>query len=493
MFGNSSQTRFLLLSIFIVNQVSAYAQSSPLIPLSSTPGRAVIGATVIMDRAKYTTPQAALNAAGVGGSVIVPPGTWPQGSTPLTIIGTSLRCERGAVITFSGLNSSTDAVTVQGWSGGIPYPLTVDGCIFITSASGSASGRDLIQISGGDHVTLSNLVLLDPGRDAIHVEPACSFCWIENLTLDKIKSNTCAASYPGCNGTISASRFLRDDLNFSLGDKFSPSLTGVYINEVTINKLNLRAHARYGEHWYVNNHCPGCALQTYIFTDTHTDGAGRVPATTPDIYFEKGASAGSNQTNAVYWASGGSEDTVTSRKAPVFKAGGTSIGTGFFLQGWVYSNFSSLFDVNFPADVNNSVFYLGSNNDVKTGATQWWKDGSPSQAAAFGLAIPGRANGNDGCTFIFNSGTWSKRSCSLAEGGFAFYNTTGKQVSEVDNSGGVTPGASAVSALPTASSSAGKFFVVTDSTSVSSEGQRCVGGASETALAFSNGSVWKCF
>lgn len=485
--------RLLLLSIFVFNQSAAYAQSGLPVPVSNTPGRAVVGATVVVDGMKYKTPQAALNAAGVGGSVIVPLGIWAQGSTPLTITGASLKCERGTVITFSGLNPSTDAVTVQGWSGGVPYPLTVDGCIFITSASGSASGRDLIQISGGDHVTLSNLVLLDPGRDAIHVEPACNSCWIENLTLDNIKSNTCGASFPGCAGTASASRFLRDDLNFSLGEKFPSSLTGVYINEVSVNKLNLRAHARYGEHWYVNNNCSVCVLQTYIFNDTHTDGAGRVPAATPDIYFDKGGAARSNQTNAIYWASGGSEDTVTSRKAPVFKASGASIGSGFFLQGWVYSNFSSLFDVNFPGDVNNSVFYLGSNNDIKTGATQWWKDGGPSHAAAFGMAIPGSANGNDGCTFIFNLGTWSKRSCSLAEGGFAFYNTSGNKVSQVDNSGGVAPGTSTVSALPVASSSAGKFFVVTDSTLVSSEGQRCVGGGGETALAFSNGSVWKCF
>jgi hypothetical protein len=485
--------RLLLLSIFAFNQVSAYAQSSLPIRVSNAPGKAVVGSTVIVDGTKYATLQAALNAAGLGGSVIVPPGIWAQGSTPLTITGVSLRCEHGAVIAFSGLNSSTDAMTIQGWAGGTEYPVTVDGCVFITSASGSASGRDLIQVSGGDHVRLSNLVLLDPGRDAIHVEPACSFCWIENLTLDNIKSNTCAASYPGCSGTISASRFLRDDLNFSIGDKFPSSLTGIYINEVSVNKLNLRAHARYGEHWYVNNNCSGCVLQTYIFNDTHTDGAGRVPATTPDIYFDKGGAAGSNQTNAIYWASGGSEDTVTPRKAPVFKASGASIGTGFFLQGWVYSNFSSLFDMNFPADVNNSVFYLGSGNDIKTGATQWWKDGGPSHAAAFGLAIPGSVNGNDGCTFIFDLGEWSKRSCSLAGGGFAFYNASGKQVSQIDNSGGVAAGTSTVSALPAASSSAGKFLVVTDSTPVSSEGQRCVGGGGETALAFSNGGVWKCF
>lgn len=50
-----------------------------------------------------------------------------------------------------------------------------------------------------------------------------------------------------------------------------------------------------------------------------------------------------------------------------------------------------------------------------------------------------------------------------------------------------------VSALPSAASNAGRFEVVTDSTTVSAEGQTCTGGSSNTAMAFSNGTVWKCF
>jgi hypothetical protein len=60
-------------------------------------------------------------------------------------------------------------------------------------------------------------------------------------------------------------------------------------------------------------------------------------------------------------------------------------------------------------------------------------------------------------------------------------------------SGGVDPGVSTVAALPSASSSAGKMRRVSDSTTISAEGQTCTGGGTATALAFSNGSVWKCF
>jgi hypothetical protein len=354
------------------------------------------------------TAQAALNAVPIGGTVTVTGGTIAQGSTPLTITGRSLVCNRGAIITFNGLSSSTDAVTIQGWSGTAQYPLTVDGCTFITSASGSASGRDLIQISGGNHVTLKNLFLLDPGRDTIHVEPSASFSWIENLTLDNILSNTCGSAFNGCTGTVSASPNLRDDLNFSLGDKFSSSLTSVYINEVTISKLDLRAHARYGEHWYSNNSCTGCAMQTYLFTDTHTDGAGRVPAATPDIYLERGGSGAVNTINLIAWASGDSEDTVTSRTGPVFKASGASIGQGIFIgSGWTYSNFATQFDSNFPADLNYGVFDQLNNSDVRTTPSAFWNNGTPTAAASVGLMCPGSSSPGNSLVVCTYNGSWT--------------------------------------------------------------------------------------
>jgi Pectate lyase superfamily protein len=53
-----------------------------------------------------------------------------------------------------------------------------------------------------------------------------------------------------------------------------------------------------------------------------------------------------------------------------------------------------------------------------------------------------------------------------------------------------------VASLPSASGNAGQVREVNDSTTISAEGQTCVGGNAtppNVALAFSNGSVWKCF
>lgn len=51
-----------------------------------------------------------------------------------------------------------------------------------------------------------------------------------------------------------------------------------------------------------------------------------------------------------------------------------------------------------------------------------------------------------------------------------------------------------VASLPAAAAgNAGQMRIVSDSTAIAAEGQTCVGGGAVTALAFSNGSVQKCF
>jgi hypothetical protein len=50
-----------------------------------------------------------------------------------------------------------------------------------------------------------------------------------------------------------------------------------------------------------------------------------------------------------------------------------------------------------------------------------------------------------------------------------------------------------VASLPSAASNPGAILTVTDSTTISAEGQTCTGGSNVKALAFSNGAQWKCF
>jgi len=57
----------------------------------------------------------------------------------------------------------------------------------------------------------------------------------------------------------------------------------------------------------------------------------------------------------------------------------------------------------------------------------------------------------------------------------------------------VVPTPTTVANLPAAATNRFKIRTVYDSTAVTSEGQPCAGGGTNAALAFSNGTVWKCF
>jgi hypothetical protein len=63
-----------------------------------------------------------------------------------------------------------------------------------------------------------------------------------------------------------------------------------------------------------------------------------------------------------------------------------------------------------------------------------------------------------------------------------------------DGSNGFKPLTTTVGGLPPAAAgNKGYQQTVTDSTAIATEGQTCVGGSGNAALAFSNGTVWKCF
>jgi hypothetical protein len=59
--------------------------------------------------------------------------------------------------------------------------------------------------------------------------------------------------------------------------------------------------------------------------------------------------------------------------------------------------------------------------------------------------------------------------------------------------GALQVGTTVVGSLPAAASVPGAIMRVSDSTAVAAEGQACVGGNTNVALAFSTGAAWKCF
>lgn len=64
----------------------------------------------------------------------------------------------------------------------------------------------------------------------------------------------------------------------------------------------------------------------------------------------------------------------------------------------------------------------------------------------------------------------------------------------VPAAGYIALGTTTVGALPAAAAgNVGEIIKVNDSTAIAAEGQTCVGSGAVSALAFSNGTVWKCF
>ncbi len=121
---------------------------------------------------------------------------------------------------------------------------------------------------------------------------------------------------------------------------------------------------------------------------------------------------------------------------------------------------------------------------VISGNRAYDDQGSPTQGWGIGLAVAGQTTGYSDITIKGNDVRGNK-TAGMFNGTSG---ATGMLI--VENPGGISL---TVGTLPAAASSAGLWMPVGDSTAVRAEGQTCVGGSSNPAWAFSNGSLWKCF
>lgn len=131
----------------------------------------------------------------------------------------------------------------------------------------------------------------------------------------------------------------------------------------------------------------------------------------------------------------------------------------------------------------NDLITLGDSNTAKTLATY----GSRPSNDAGDMAIG-----------IDQSGGYSVRAATSISAYIDTVNDNASYLERLTSSGKTEkvpffPESTVVGSLPSASANAGAIMYVTDSTSIATEGQTCVGSSSNKALAFSNGSVWKCF
>lgn len=198
---------------------------------------------------------------------------------------------------------------------------------------------------------------------------------------------------------------------------------------------------------------------------------------------------------------------------------GSFIGTQYFTAGAFGSNLTHLgnrsdssYEMTFHAgssvsqseyltwDTYNNLraWRLDVSNTGTLGANGYWhltSDGTnQSRIVIFG-------SNNGGHSDLSAAGTGAVRfgrnfaGTNAGTGGVEFYSggSSPAKVASISSTGLVTVGSTTVGSLPSAASNPGAMIRVSDSTTVSAEGQTCVGSSSNNALAFSNGSLWKCF
>jgi hypothetical protein len=318
-----------------------------------------------------------------------------------------------------------------------------------------------IRVNGGNHWFLHNVTFKNWGRDGLHLEPDSSFHWSENSVVDNLHLTLSRA----------ASATLRDAINISLGNS---SLASVFINDATWRSINIRGYKRNAIHFLNNNSCSGCKISSHTFIDTHTDSVGNAPTNSNAMFFEKGASCcmgPPNPIEAILFLGGGFEDTVVSPTAAAMSisasglvstvdfisfingnfAGGiwdqaastnvfgglSRIGIGVNQNTGVYDfvNSANITQQSTLTEDSNNYLKLSSatglrisdlgtaeyrlNNSTSDNEQQFWKDATPTVAAAAGLNVPGSALTNDYVISTF-SGTWAEKGRVPNSGGYAW-------------------------------------------------------------------------
>jgi hypothetical protein len=179
--------------------------------------------------------------------------------------------------------------------------------------------------------------------------------------------------------------------------------------------------------------------------------------------------------------------TVKSNAAAVQPITFTGSGLNDATSGGTYTGISDFtYCVKIDATGTPDTFSWGTAGSCTSGATGVSITGS-AQTLSLGVTITFAAT-----TGHTNTDHWDFT--AYAPIPLTLQNHSGSTTMKIDENGFIRPTAIAVGSLPTAAAAnAGWQIVVNDSTAITTEGQTCVGTSNHTALAFSDGSVWKCF
>jgi len=433
-------------------------------PVSTANPCSIDGLIYVSNAGCYKNLEQAINAASdkglVAGTVIVPAGTWPLGAT--TALGTepapvSVYLMTGAKVICT-IRNGTDCVKVQS-SGYLRGANWGRGAVRGTSGIYCGTGANLTSL-------VTNKSHSGAGDGPGGIEDIFLSCEAKNVTLGKgvlwwqLTSNNWASN----NITIVSSAH---GPAYYWSSGYSGFLGPNYISNLEINCLS-----------------PGCIPIEL------SGPLGPLFISGGDINYHPGSPT----------ASGG---------VVVMNDGGGITGPASVTFAGTHFEFETTGDVFSLDGVNDikfdNVFLNGVNNTAANCLHILNSQVTPSSVDFSGHIVAGT------CTNVVNNvatGTVIPPS-AVYQGDIRYIsggNSSGTtmyidgpmtEYGQANLNGGVLPGNYTIDSgrnqLPAASSHVELIVHVTDSTTISSEGQRCVGSSSSHALAFATPSGWKCF
>lgn len=207
--------------------------------------------------------------------------------------------------------------------------------------SGTVNGRHGISIIRGDQIQLTDVFILTPVLDGVHVEGAANFDWVENLTLQNVKVQS-----PG-----------RDGFNFTVLD----GLTDVFINQVSLIQCETRSAVRYTEYaWCRNTGLAANKISNFSHINCELSGASGTAAALVKL---EGPASGGSIENFRY-VDTAIEDTAAGRTGPGIEVTGRCTGklivdncilygmSGLPVSGYALFAFYEIYD----GDVNSIIY-----------------------------------------------------------------------------------------------------------------------------------------
>lgn len=326
--------------------------------------------------------------------VVIPPGVY-SGITGISYEGVYVHAY-GAVLNFSNLPSTTNAVTVT-CSGTFADRTGLFGAEIMMNNS----GQDGVHVNCGQHGILKDLNIVDFGRDALNFTPDANWHWIEDWTIDNLRTFICSS---GCSETPSAN--LRDAIHIEI-----PNLTGIFANGFNFKgSINVRGYGNAAMQLKTSGRQSGETIGGVNCTDCNFDaGNGMLAIAGPGTN-----SVVLNDTTSSYkifnitFIGGGMEDTATRHSVPGISVPNAASVKGFTWINPAYSNFSGQYIDN-PGNVTNLTID-DQNAQKKWGCTDYFASKSTTayvQVCATASAPSGSCFGSNPLVYLNTAGTTS--------------------------------------------------------------------------------------